>query len=761
MCGVEMTGDLLRLDVDGMSCAACVASVEKIVGSVDSVKAVAVNLALNSASIQLNKSPTVEMVDGIIEVVNKGGFLATRQSESEPLRERMAQQVTNEGRKAGLALLLALPTIYLTMFSDDMGDFAGFDARLFYAVIMTLPVYFWSGMSFHTNAWKSIRRGTANMDVLIHLGTSVAFFWSLAVVFAGKFSQMPEIFTNAEHVFFDGVVFIIAFVLLGNYLEAAAKLKATDAIHSLMSLQPNQARIVAEDDYTEMVSTMVVKPQSLIKVLTGETIPIDGILEDCKASIDESTMTGEAYPIRKKSGEEVYAGTIVLDGTIFVRTTKLADDSLISNIIRLVEDAQAGKAPIQKLVDKISAIFVPVVVLLAIIGGLFWATIGHTWVDNPMNSGFELALMVIISTLVIACPCALGLATPIALVVGTSVGAKHGLLIKGIDALESVHKCDVMVVDKTGTVTLGRPKVSHIEILDCEVKEILSIAAALEQESNHPLSAAIIASWSNVTKEKVSISDIRTMPGMGMVGVFDGQIAAAGNQELMSEVGVVFTDELTQRIEKATNKGSSMVFVCIGPRLLGWIEFNDLVRDTSSLAVKRAKQMGIEVVMLTGDNQQSAATVAEKVGITTVIANVKPDEKLGEIKSLQNDGKKVIMVGDGINDAAALSVADVGIAMGAGSDIALDAADFVLIRNDLIDAVSSVELGKATMRRIRSNLAWAFSYNTLGIPLALGIMLPATGFLLPPAFAAAAMALSSVSVVTNSLILRWWSPVKL
>ena len=761
MCGVEMTGDLLRLDVDGMSCAACVASVEKIVGSVDSVKAVAVNLALNSASIQLNKSPTVEMVDGIIEVVNQGGFSATRQSESEPLRERMAQQVTNEGRKAGLALLLALPTIYLTMFADDMGDFAGFDARLFYALIMTLPVYFWSGVSFHTNAWKSIRRGTANMDVLIHLGTSVAFFWSLSVVFAGKFSQMPEIFTNAEHVFFDGVVFIIAFVLLGNYLEAAAKLKATDAIHSLMSLQPNKARIVAEDDYTEMVSTLVVKPQSLIKVLTGETIPIDGILEDCKASIDESTMTGEAYPIRKKSGEEVYAGTIVLDGTIFVRTTKLADDSLISNIIRLVEDAQAGKAPIQKLVDKISAIFVPVVVLLAIIGGLFWATIGHTWVDNPMNSGFELALMVIISTLVIACPCALGLATPIALVVGTSVGAKHGLLIKGIDALESVHKCDVMVVDKTGTVTLGRPKVSHIEILDCEVKEILSIAAALEQESNHPLSAAIIASWSNVTKEKVSISDIRTMPGMGMVGVFDGQIAAAGNQELMSEVGVVFTDELTQRIEKATNKGSSMVFVCIGPRLLGWIEFNDLVRDTSSLAVKRAKQMGIEVVMLTGDNQQSAATVAEKVGITTVIANVKPDEKLGEIKSLQNDGKKVIMVGDGINDAAALSVADVGIAMGAGSDIALDAADFVLIRNDLIDAVSSVELGKATMRRIRSNLAWAFSYNTLGIPLALGIMLPATGFLLPPAFAAAAMALSSVSVVTNSLILRWWSPVKL
>ena len=427
----------------------------------------------------------------------------------------------------------------------------------------------------------------------------------------------------------------------------------------------------------------------------------------------------------------------------------------------MVEDAQTGKAPIQRLVDRISAVFVPIVVILALVGGLFWATIGHEWVDNPMNSSFELALMVIISTLVIACPCALGLATPIALVVGTSAGARHGLLIKGIDALESVHKSDTMVVDKTGTVTLGRPKVSHIEIIDCEVKEILSIAAALEEESNHPLSAAIIESWSNVTKSRISIADIQTMPGMGMIGEYNGKVVAAGNQALMAEVGVEFAEETEVNIERATNKGISIVFVCHGTKLLGWIEFSDLLRNTSQLAVKRAKQLGLDVVMLTGDNANSAQTVAEKVGITTVIANVKPNEKAAHIKSLQENGKRVIMVGDGINDAAALSVADVGIAMGAGSDIALDAADFVLIRNDLIDAVSSIELGNATMRRIRTNLAWAFSYNTIGIPLALGIMLPFTGFLLPPAFAAAAMALSSVSVVTNSLILRWWSPIKL
>ena len=756
-----MNDNLLRLEVNGMSCAACVASVERIVGNVDSVKAVAVNLALNTASIQLKITPSNEVVDEIIQAIDKGGFTANQQNQSEPLRERMVKQVNSEGRKAALALILALPTIYLTMIAGDMGKTSDFDTRLLLALIMTIPVYFWSGMAFHTNAWKAIRRGGANMDVLIHLGTTVAFFWSVGVTLAGKFTGMPTVFADAEHVFFDGVVFIIGFVLLGNYLEAGAKLKATDAINSLMSLQPKQARIVADDDYTEMVPISVVKPQSLVKVLTGETIPIDGVLEDCKVSIDESTMTGEAYPVRKQTGQEVFAGTIVLDGTVYIRTNKPADESLISNIIKLVEDAQSGKAPIQRLVDKISAIFVPVVILLAIVGGIFWATIGHTWVDNPMNSGFELALMVIISTLVIACPCALGLATPIALVVGTSVGAKHGLLIKGIDALESVHKSNVMVVDKTGTVTLGRPKVSHIEIIDCEVKEILSIAAALEQESNHPLAAAIISSWSNVTKDKPPISDIRTLPGMGMVGEYDGKVAAAGNQELMVEVGVSFSTELAERIQSSTRKGISIVMVCHGNKLLGWIEFSDLVRDTSALAVKRAKQMGIEVIMLTGDNENSAKSIAEEVGIETVIANVKPDEKADQVKSLQQDGKNVIMIGDGINDAAALSIANVGIAMGAGSDIALDAADFVLIRNDLIDAVSSVELGKATMRRIRTNLAWAFSYNTLGIPLALGIMLPVTGFLLPPAFAAAAMALSSVSVVSNSLILRWWNPIKL
>mgnify|MGYP003309777608 FL=1 len=645
------------------------------------------------------------------------------------------------------------------MFADDLGDFSGFDLRLLLAAIMTIPVYFWSGFTFITSAWKAIRRGGANMDVLIHLGTSVAFIWSCGVVLAGKYDSLPSVLVNAEHVFFEGVVFIIGFVLLGNYLESAAKLKATDAIHSLMQLQPNQARVVADDGFTEMIDVALVKVGTLVKIKTGETIPIDGILEDCKASIDQSTMTGEAYPVRKSSGDEVYGGTIVLDGTVLLRTNKVAEDTLLANIIPMVEDAQSGKAPIQRLVDKISAIFVPVVIILAVLSGLFWATIGHDMIDNPMNSSYELALMVIISTLVIACPCALGLATPIALVIGTSVGAQNGLLIKGINALESVNQCKVMVVDKTGTVTMGRPRVSHIEIIDCEVKEILSIAAALEQESVHPLASAIITSWSNVTSDKPEINDIQAMPGMGMVGEYSGQVVAAGNLELMLEVGVELDSKMKQRITKSTKKGISIVFVCQGAKLLGWMELSDRIRDSSKIAVKRAKQLGLEVVMLTGDNQEAAEAIASQVSINRVIAGVKPNEKAEQIKSLQSGGSKVIMVGDGINDAAALTTADVGIAMGAGSDIALDAADFVLIRNDLIDAVSSIELGNATMRRIRSNLGWAFSYNVIGIPLAMGLLLPFTGFLLPPAYAAAAMSLSSVSVVGNSLILRWWRPI--
>tara|TARA_B100000767_G_scaffold36009_1_gene30522 strand:- start:1610 stop:3889 length:2280 start_codon:yes stop_codon:yes gene_type:complete len=756
-----MAEESFTLSISGMTCSACAASIEKVTSKVESVREVSVNLPLNRAVVHLQPSAQFHQTKAkVITAIERSGFGVKTTRGKPALIDDAKSELRKKGQKVSLALLLALPTLYLTMFADDFGTINGMNRRLLLAFFTTLPVYFWSGWEFHLKAWKSLRSGTANMDVLVHLGTTVAFLWSFLITFEPSLPFLPSVFTTATHVFFDGVVFIIGFVLLGNWMEAAAKLKATDAIHSLMQLQPKQARVITDEasGYSETQDVEAVAVGSLVKVLLGETIPLDGVLFQSKASIDESMMTGEPYPVRKSDGDRVSAGTIVLDGTIFIRTSRVADDTLLANIVDLVEEAQMGKAPIQRLVDRITAVFVPVVVLLAVLAACFWLFYPDSSSYNPMETNAELAMIVFVSTLVIACPCALGLATPTALIVGTGAGARYGILIKGIEALEHAHSTDTLVVDKTGTLTSGKPRVSHIELLDCEVKEILSIAAALEDESNHPLASAIRTSWSNVTSHRPDIRGIQTMPGLGMIGDLDGAVVAIGNVELMEDVGIEIDEEILQKLALAAGKGVTLVLVSMGLRLLGWIEAKDRIRESSKRAVKQAKQMGYDVIMLTGDREEAARTVAEEVGIETVIAGVKPDEKAEQIAVLQAKGLTVAMVGDGINDAAALSRADVGLAMGAGSDIALDAADFVLLRNDLIDAVASLSLGRSTMRRIRSNLGWAFIYNAIGIPLAMGIMLPFSGFLLPPAFAAAAMSLSSVSVVGNSLLLRWWRP---
>ena len=758
-----MSDESFTLNISGMTCGACVASVEKVASKVESVAEVSVNLPLNRAVVRLQPNTQLHEVKAkVIAAIERGGFGA-KESRGKPVLTAEAQlELRKQGRKVSLALLLALPTLYLTMFADDMGSVNGINKRLLLAFFTTLPVYLWSGWEFHVKAWKSLRSGTANMDVLVHLGTTVAFVWSFLITFEPSLPFLPSVFNTATHVFFDGVVFIIGFVLLGNWMEAAAKLKATDAIHSLMEMQPKQARVIIDEllGHSETRDVEAVAIGTLIKVLLGETIPLDGTLYQSKASIDESMMTGEPYPVRKSDGDEVSAGTIVLDGTILIRTTRPSEDTLLASIITLVEEAQMGKAPIQRLVDRIAAIFVPIVVVMALLAAIFWWMYPDSSSYNPMATNAELAMTVFVSTLVIACPCALGLATPTALIVGTGVGARNGLLIKGIEALENAHKTNTLVVDKTGTLTSGKPRVSHIEMLDCEVKEILGIAAALEEESTHPLATAIHTSWSNLSSSRPEISEIKTMPGLGMIGTYNESVAAIGNVELMEEVGVEIDEETKGKLALAAAKGVTLVLVAQGLRLLGWIEAKDRVRGSSEKAIKHAKQMGYDVIMLTGDRQEAADTLAEKIGIDTVLAGVKPHEKAHHIMRLQDEGRSVAMVGDGINDAAALSAADVGIAMGAGSDIALDAADFVLLRNDLIDAVSSLSLGRSTMRRIRGNLGWAFAYNVIGIPLAMGVMLPFTGFLLPPAFAAAAMSFSSVSVVGNSLLLRWWSPIR-
>ena len=752
----------LTLTITGMTCASCVQSVEHLAMKVKGVEHAAVNLPMARGRFTIEGESNDAMVEAIISAIQDGGFGAVKSIAPSEQMENERRQLKRQQRKVIFALLLAIPTFWLSMMAGDMGAEYGIDVRKMLAMYACLPVFLWSGWGIHKGAFVSLKSGRANMDVLITLGTSVAFFWSVLVVLSPTFPDPPNLLVGAEHVFFDGVVVIIAFVLLGNWMEASAKMKATDAVHSLMALQPKVGRMVLDEElgHTEKRSVNGMPIGALLKVVVGEAIPLDGRVEGSSVNIDESMMTGEPYPVRKKEGDTVMAGTVVLDGTVFVRTTALAGDTLLDEIVDLVHEAQMGKAPIQRLVDRIAGVFVPTVIVLALLAGLFWLYSGFGATHNPFESNGELAVMVIVSTLVIACPCALGLATPTALIVGTGVGAKHGLLIKGIEALELAHKTDTLVVDKTGTITSGTPRVTHIELLDTEVKEILGIASALEAESIHPLAQAIHASWSNVTKNRPEVTDVQTMAGMGLIGTTEGTLVAVGNVDLMKEVGVEWDDEITGKLAKAASKGVTIVLVSHGLRLLGWIEASDRIRSSSERAVKIARQMNLDVIMLTGDRREAAETVAEKIGIETVIAGVKPDEKAAHIRRLIDEGRTVAMVGDGINDAAAMSAAHVGLAMGAGSDIALEAADFIVLRNDMIDAVSSLELGRATMRRIRTNLVWAFVYNLIGIPLAMGMMLPLTGFLLPPSFAAAAMSFSSFSVVLNSLVLRGWTPVK-
>ena len=742
--------------IEGMTCASCVASVNSIISKVDNVDFVRVNLALEKAVVRWKEGFNKDD-DAIEQAVNKGGFIASSMLSPQQIRQQRVLAVQQQGWKASIALLLAIPTMLVSMFISDLGSTNGMNSNWLIAFLLSLPVYLYLGQQFHVGAWKAIRRGRANMDVLVHLGTTTAFVWSTLVMFEPVLPFLPELFANTSHVYFDGAALIIAFILLGNYLEGRAKLQATNAVFSLMNLQPKTANVVDENGDSTTTPVEDIEPGTSILVKTGQTIPLDGKVIDGSALVDMSMMTGETYPVRARIGDEVLGGTILVDAPLTISTTQPHHQTVLSNVIQLVDEAQMGKAPIQRYVDRIAAVFVPIVIVCALISVLYWSLLGDGF---GSRSNGDIAVLALVSTLVIACPCALGLATPTALMVGTGIGARYGLLIKGIEALEQSHATTTLIVDKTGTLTTGNPKVSHIEFIDGEVREILSIAASLEHGSTHPLAGAITTAWSNVTSERPELTDIEHRGGMGISGLLDGDVVAIGNEPLMEECNVDLTS-YHEQIRAAAAKGSTISFVSKGQVLLGWIEVTDRLRSTTKGALRHARRNQLDVIMLTGDRVEAAEQIAKECGITEVIANVRPDEKAAYITSLKEQGKHVAMVGDGINDAAALAVADVGIAMGAGSDIALESADIVLLRNDLMDAMSALELGRVTVKKIRTNLWWAFIYNIVGIPLAMGLLLPWTGWLLPPAYAAAAMSLSSVSVVMNSLTLKWWRPKQL
>ena len=756
-----MSSNDLSLSVTGMTCAACVSSVERVLSSIDFVESVSVNLPLEKAVISIKGEVSSETVENCIKVVEKAGFGAVEILPASRVRENNELELKRKYHQVVLSFTLTLPVFFLSMVAPDMGRVGSLDLRLFLAMLASLPVYFVSGATFHKNAWKSILRASGNMDVLIHLGTSVAMLWSCSVVLGPLIPIIPDFIRSADHVFFDGAAFIISFVLLGNFLEGRAKLKATDAVHNLMRLQPTEVQVVNGDELAPM-SIENVEKGSLVKVIAGGIIPLDGFIQQGFGSIDESMMTGESLPSHKKAGDVVFAGTTVLDTTIVVQTTSLVGDTALSNIIRLVDEAQMGKAPIQRLVDRVARIFVPTVLALSLSAFLFWLIIGDSFlrdVGGDMTSS-EMAVMALVSTLVIACPCALGLATPTALVVGTGVGARNGLLIKGIKALESSYKSEIVVLDKTGTITEGKPRVIEVRELSGNPGAALRVAAALESESSHPLASAVNDAWKSMGLEAPKAIDVKTLVGSGLTGEIEGLEVAVGNLDLIRSMTTSIPPEVEAEISEKSASGSNVILVSRDRNLIGWIEIRDTIRNNSPSAIARMQAMGVDVIMLTGDRHEVAHFVASEVGIRRVISGVKPEEKAEAVRRLQLEGV-VTMIGDGINDAAALTVADVGIAMGAGSEVALDCADIVLVGDDLSHVLSVIQLSRATMNKIRSNLVWAFLYNILGIPMAMGVVYPWTGWLLPPAFAAAAMALSSVSVVLNSLLLTRWRPVDL
>ena len=746
--------DEMNIRVTGMTCASCVASVESIVSNLEGVDSVRVNLPLEKATIRWSEGANEDLV-AVRDAISRGGFGSEEYVDPKKYRQESLENANRMGLQVIISLILTIPTFFLIMFVGDLGQIYDLDSRLFIAFILSSIVYFYAGIEFHKGAWQAILSGRANMDVLVHIGTTTAMVWSSLVVFSPYLDFLPSIFSSTTHVFFDGAAFIISFILLGNWLEARAKLRATDAVFSLMDLKAKTGSIVNTDGSVSEVPVEEILIGTEILVKVGQTVPLDAIVVKGSASIDMSMMTGESNPVFVKENDSVMGGTIVLDSAIHIKSTKYHDDTVLANVINLVDEAQMGKAPIQKLVDRISAVFVPIVVICAVLASLTWMFFSEGYGDYNST---ELAIMVLVSTLVIACPCALGLATPTALMVGTGVGAQYGLLIKGIDALQNSYNTNTLVLDKTGTLTLGTPSITSIKSINSDENHILAIAASLESASTHPIAKSISQAHIDNNEELISFDRIENIGGMGLVGYLDNQEYAIGNQPLMDKKGVIVSNHIEELMDVLSS--STVVFVSKGNKLLGWIEMKDKLRETTNLAISKAKELGLEVIMLTGDRSETALTISKEVGISRFEAEVKPDGKAEFVKKLQSEGASVAMIGDGINDAAALAVADVGIAMGAGSDIALEAADIVLLRDDLLDVVSTLELGKATMGKIRGNLAWAFVYNLIGIPLAMGVLISSTGWLLPPAFAAGAMALSSVSVVLNSLTLRSWKPLR-
>jgi P-type Cu+ transporter len=664
-------------------------------------------------------------------------------------------------RKFWIAAVLSLPVLVIAM-SHGTIEFLNFTGVNWLQLILTLPVVFYSGAQFYRGAWAAFRHRAADMNTLIATGTGAAFIYSvLATVFpsifvngGGQTMRMPGMGAMSNvPVYFEAASVIIALILLGKMLESRAKGQTGEAIKKLIGLQAKTATVVRDGKEIE-IETEAVVPGDIVLVRPGEKIPVDGILTEGSSAVDESMLTGESLPVEKKTGDEIFGATINKTGAFYFKATKVGKDTALQQIVKLVQDAQGSKPPIAKLADVISGIFTPVVICIAIATFVVW------FVAASPEIRFTMALVNFVSVLIIACPCALGLATPTAIMVGTGRGAENGILIKGGDSLETAHKLSTIVLDKTGTITRGEPGLTDVVVSDDFTEnDFLRIIASAEKQSEHPLAAAIVRGAADRNLKFEKVENFNALEGRGIEARVSGKDLLLGNLRLMRERKIEL-NSAESKVEKLASEGKTPMFAAIDGKFAGIVAVADTVKPESKDAIRALQNLGLEVVMMTGDNRRTAEAIAAQVGITRVLAEVLPEGKAGEIKRLQAEKKTVGMVGDGINDAPALAQADVGIAIGTGTDVAIEASDITLIKGDLRGVVTAIALSKATIRSVKQNLFWAFVYNVIGIPIAAGLLYPFFGILLSPVLASAAMSLSSVSVVANSLRLRSFSAPK-
>ena len=727
--------ELVRADlaITGMTCAGCVATIERSVSSLLGVERCDVNLATRSAQVSFDGSAT--NVAAVIEAVRAAGYDARERGEQHTI-DTSDDETAALLRRLQVSAVFTIPLLVIAM-SHGLLDFSG---SQWVQLALTVPVMVYGGGSFYRSAWAGVWHLRADMNTLVAVGTGAAFVYSLVA------TMRPEWITGHSHapVYYETAAAIITLILLGRVLESRARSRTSGAIRKLLALQSATARVIRAGDEIEVLAEEVVAGDEVI-VRPGESIPVDGTVLDGRSAVTEAALTGESVPVDKQPGDRVFAGTLNGTGSITFRAEGVGEDTALAKIIAFVERAQGTKAPIARLADRIAAYFVPTVLATAVVTFVVWYTLGEG------DAALRMAIVNSVAVLIIACPCAMGLATPTAIMVGIGRGAELGILIKDGASLEAAQGVDMVVFDKTGTLTTGQFEVTDVALFgDVTSDEVLDAVAAVERRSEHPLAAALVAAG---TGGRVAIEDFEALPGLGVQAHVNGQTWLVGKPALLASREIDCAPA-TEALEQFAHEGKTVVLVAKQGRIVSAIALADGVREDAKNAVQRLQERGVETSMITGDNQATAAAVAARVGIPNVIAGVMPDQKAVRISKLQSQGRTVAMVGDGINDAPALAQADVGIAIGAGTDIAIEAADMILVRNRPGDVVVALQLSNATMRTIRQNLFWAFAYNAVGIPIAAGLLYPWTGLLLSPILASGAMALSSVSVVTNSLRLR-------